>query len=146
MVFALGETLLGLHEFPEKVDETAAFDARRPGLDHVAFSAQDRAELDRWRDRLQQLGVRCGEVKDAHYGSGLSFKDPDGLPLELFSAHRHLTASASGWKRSQVLAQEGRRRQPPDHRHPHRGPHEVGDRQRRRAQEREGLDVRRRRT
>jgi hypothetical protein len=25
-------------------------------------------------------------VKDAHYGSGLSFKDPDGLPLELFCA------------------------------------------------------------
>ncbi len=60
VVFALGETLLGLHEFPEKVDETAAFDPRHPGLDHVAFSAQDRAELDRWHDRLQQLGVRCG--------------------------------------------------------------------------------------
>lgn len=86
VVFALGETLFGLHEFPEKVDETAAFDPRRPGLDHVAFGVQDRAELDRWRDRLQQLGVRCGEVKDAHYGSGLSFKDPDGLPLELFCA------------------------------------------------------------
>ncbi len=86
VVFALGETLFGLHEFPEKVDETAAFNPRRPGLDHVAFSAQDRAELDRWRERLQQLGIRCGEVMDAHYGSGLSFKDPDGLALELFCA------------------------------------------------------------
>jgi len=22
---------------------------------------------------------------DAHYGSGLAFKDPDGIPLELFA-------------------------------------------------------------
>lgn len=83
VVFALGDTLLGLHEFPEKVGE-GAFDPRRPGLDHVAFAARDRAELNRWYDRLQEIGVRCGAVQDAHYGSGLSFKDPDGLPLELF--------------------------------------------------------------
>jgi hypothetical protein len=34
--------------------------------------------------RLDELGVAHGEVVDAHYGSGLSFKDPDGLPLEVF--------------------------------------------------------------
>jgi hypothetical protein len=30
------------------------------------------------------MGVRHGEIVDAHYGSALSFKDPDGLPLEVF--------------------------------------------------------------
>jgi catechol-2,3-dioxygenase len=85
VVFALGDTLLGLHEFPDKV-EHVAFDPRRPGLDHVAFAARDRIELDRWRERLEQLDVVVGEVKDAHYGSGLSFKDPDGVALELFCA------------------------------------------------------------
>jgi glyoxylase I family protein len=82
-VFALGGTLLGLHSFPDPVDGPA-FDPRRPGLDHVAFSVTDRAELVRWRDRLDELGVAYSEIVDAHYGSGLSFKDPDGLALELF--------------------------------------------------------------
>ncbi len=85
VVFALGDTLLGLHEFPQKV-EPIAFDPRRPGLDHVSFAARDRVELDLWRERLKRLGVVVGEVKDAHYGSGLSFKDPDGVALELFCA------------------------------------------------------------
>jgi glyoxylase I family protein len=82
-VFALGDTLLGLHSFPDPVDGPA-FDPRRPGLDHVAFSVTDRAELVRWRDRLDELGVAYSEIVDAHYGSGLSFMDPDGLALELF--------------------------------------------------------------
>jgi glyoxylase I family protein len=30
------------------------------------------------------MGVRHGEIEDAHYGSALSFEDPDGLPLEVF--------------------------------------------------------------
>lgn len=40
----------------------------------------------------------------------------------------NVRAVAAGSKRSQVLAQEGRRRQSPDHRHPHRDPPDVGDR------------------
>ena len=46
----------------------------------------DRAALDAWRDRLTGLGIETGEVVDTHYGSGLAFKDPDGLALEIFSA------------------------------------------------------------
>ncbi len=38
----------------------------------------------RWRDRLDEVDVAYSEIVDAHYGSGLSFKDPDGLALELF--------------------------------------------------------------
>lgn len=33
--------------------------------------------------RLDELGIAHGGVQDAGYGSGLSFRDPDGLPLEL---------------------------------------------------------------
>jgi glyoxylase I family protein len=82
-VFALGGTLLGLHSFPDPVDGPS-FDPRRPGLDHVAFTVADRAELVRWGARLDELGVAYSEIVDAHYGSGISFKDPDGLALELF--------------------------------------------------------------
>ena len=85
VVFAVGDTLLGLHEFPEGARDDQ-FDPRRPGLDHVAFLAPDRPSLDVWRERLTALGVETGTVLDAHYGSGLAFKDPDGIALEIFTA------------------------------------------------------------
>jgi catechol-2,3-dioxygenase len=50
----------------------------------VAFAVADRAALASWKDRLAELAIPVDEIKDAHYGSGLSFKDPDGLALELF--------------------------------------------------------------
>lgn len=83
VVFAVGGTLLGLHSFPEGIDELP-FSPRRPGIDHVAFAAADRTELVTWERRLTEMVVPHGEIVDAHYGSGLSFKDPDGLPLEIF--------------------------------------------------------------
>jgi glyoxylase I family protein len=45
----------------------------------------DRAELEKWARRLDELGVAHGDIKDASYGSGLSFRDPDGVALELFA-------------------------------------------------------------
>jgi glyoxylase I family protein len=83
-VFALGGTLLGLHQFPEGVEDVA-FSPRRLGLDHVAFGVADRAALEAWARRLDELGIAHGPVADAHYGSALGFEDPDGLALELFS-------------------------------------------------------------
>jgi glyoxylase I family protein len=82
-VFAVGGTLLGLHEFPGGIDELP-FSPRRLGMDHVAFAAADRNELVAWERRLTEMVVPHGGIVDAHYGSALSFKDPDGLPLELF--------------------------------------------------------------
>ena len=82
-VFAVGDTLLGLHTFPEGIEDLP-HSPRRPGLDHVAFGCPDRATLVTWSRRLDELGIANGGIVDRHYGSGLSFKDPDGLPLELF--------------------------------------------------------------
>lgn len=84
VVWLLGGTLLGLHQFPD-TDPTVPFSERRVGLDHVAFAVADRAELERWEQRLNRLGIEHGNIVDAGYGSGLSFRDPDGLPLELFA-------------------------------------------------------------
>jgi catechol-2,3-dioxygenase len=83
-VFAVGGTLLGLHQFPEGI-EGGAPSPRRLGMDHVAFGVADRAELVAWARRLDELGVVRGAIVDAHYGSAIGFKDPDGLALELFS-------------------------------------------------------------
>jgi catechol-2,3-dioxygenase len=83
-VFALGGgQLFGLHKHVHEVDD--AFDEHRPGLDHVAFTCETRAELVAWADRLEQLGIKHGGIVDAHYGSGLSFRDPDGIALEFFA-------------------------------------------------------------
>ncbi len=83
VVFAMGDTLLGLHLFPEGIEDVA-HTPRRPGLDHVSFGCADRSELVAWERRLDEIGIEHGGIVDAHYGSGLSFTDPDGLPLELF--------------------------------------------------------------
>ncbi len=83
-VFALGGgQLFGLHSHPTGGDEP--FDERRPGLDHIAFSCADRAELERGCSRLDELGIAHGGIVDAHYGSGVSFRDPDDIALEFFA-------------------------------------------------------------
>jgi glyoxylase I family protein len=79
-----GGVLLGLHQFPEG-GGTDRFDERRVGLDHVSFGVANRAELEAWQARLEELGIRHGGIVDAHYGSGLSFRDPDNIALELFA-------------------------------------------------------------
>ena len=84
VVYAIGGTLFGLHHFPDGIDATS-FQPYRPGLDHIAFGCADRDELEKWQRRLAELGVNHSDIVDAHYGSGLSFKDPDNLPLEIFA-------------------------------------------------------------
>jgi len=84
IVYQVGTTLLGLHGFPDlKTDEP--FDERRPGLDHVAFGCASRDELQEWASRLDELGIAHGDIVDAGYGSGVSFRDPDNIALELFA-------------------------------------------------------------
>lgn len=83
-VFALeGGQLFGLHTHTQAQDQS--FDEHGPGLDHVAFACADRAQLATLAARLDDLGISHGGIKDAHYGSGVSFRDPDGIALEFFA-------------------------------------------------------------
>jgi catechol-2,3-dioxygenase len=83
-VFVLdGGQLFGLHTHPNGAGDQ--FDELRTGLDHVAFACGNRDELQRWAARLDELGIPHGGIKDAHYGSGVSFRDPDGIALEFFA-------------------------------------------------------------
>jgi catechol 2,3-dioxygenase-like lactoylglutathione lyase family enzyme len=83
-VFLLGGgQLFGVHTHTQSVP--GRFDEHRVGLDHVSFTCADRSELETWSGRLDELGVDHGEIVDAHYGSGLSFRDPDGIALEFFA-------------------------------------------------------------
>lgn len=79
-----GGQLFGIHTHVDGGDP-GTFSPTRAGLDHVAFGCADRDELVTWAGRLDELGVEHGGVYDAHYGSGVSFKDPDGIALEFFA-------------------------------------------------------------
>ena len=84
-VYALsGGQLFGLHTHPGAAPG-GAFDEHRTGLDHVSFACADRAGLQAWASRLDELGVKHGGIYDAHYGSGVSFRDPDNIALEFFA-------------------------------------------------------------
>jgi glyoxylase I family protein len=83
VVWAIGSTLVGLHQFPDGRSE--GFDERRVGLDHLAFACSDRSELEQWTQRLDELGITHGGIVDAGYGSGVSFRDPDNIALEFFA-------------------------------------------------------------
>jgi glyoxylase I family protein len=84
VVWLVGGTLLGLHQFHDP-ESGPNFDERRVGLDHVAFACAARSELETWQSHLEALGIEHGGIVDAPYGSGLSFRDPDNLPLEFFA-------------------------------------------------------------
>jgi catechol 2,3-dioxygenase-like lactoylglutathione lyase family enzyme len=79
-----GGTLFGIHqhELPAPDERFSEF---RVGLDHVGFGCATRGDLETWMAWLNELGVQHGGIVDAPYGSGLSFRDPDGIALELFA-------------------------------------------------------------
>jgi glyoxylase I family protein len=85
VVWAIGGgQLFGIHGFPSLADGKP-FEERRPGLDHVSFACATRSDLEKWASRLDELGIAHGEVVDAGYGSGVSFRDPDNIALEFFA-------------------------------------------------------------
>ena len=84
-VYLLGNgTLLGLHQHGTSAP-AGQFSEHNVGLDHVSFGCANRGELEKWAGKLDELGVKHGGIKDATYGSGVSFRDPDGIPLEFFA-------------------------------------------------------------
>src|SRR5688572_23286407 len=84
-VYLIGNaTLLGLHQHKKPAPQEK-FSEHRVGLDHVGFGCANRGELEKWAHRLDELGIEHGGIKDATYGSGVSFRDPDGIALEFFA-------------------------------------------------------------
>lgn len=76
--------LFGIHGH-KATDPNDRFSEFRVGLDHVAFAVDSRAQLEDWQKRLDDLGIEHGGIKDASYGSGISFRDPDNNALEFFA-------------------------------------------------------------
>lgn len=85
VVWMIGDgTVIGLHQHTN-LESTEPASEFRPGLDHLAFACSDRSDLEAWKQRLDDLGIPNGGIVDASYGSGLSFRDPDNIPLEFFA-------------------------------------------------------------
>jgi catechol-2,3-dioxygenase len=67
------------------------FKKRHVGLHHLAFEADSVEELNRTKGILENLGVRCSEgarlYTEGSRASAIHFEDPDGIPIELYSAH-----------------------------------------------------------
>jgi glyoxylase I family protein len=78
------EPVFALHQHHGGSEAGDTFDEHRIGLDHIAFGCASRIDLEGWLDRLEELGIKHGEIVDAFYGSGLAFRDPDNIQLEFF--------------------------------------------------------------
>jgi glyoxylase I family protein len=63
--------------------EPEPFSPRRPGLDHVSFGVADRATLEAWVAWLDELGIEHSPIQDDHTPPSVTFRDPDGIALEL---------------------------------------------------------------
>jgi len=61
------------------------FEERRTGMDHVAFQVPNRAELDAWKARFEELGVAHSPVKESAMGWLIVFRDPDNIQLEVYA-------------------------------------------------------------
>ncbi len=78
--------VLGLHH--NTGNDGAEFDERRTGLDHFGFAVADRAQLDAWVNRLDDLGIEHSGIRDITEPipfATLVFRDPDNIQLELYA-------------------------------------------------------------
>lgn len=82
LAFPDGAYGVGLVEHGAATD--GPFDPTRLGLDHLAFTVGDRAEMDDWARRLDAAGVVHSGVLDIPTGAICNFADPDGIRLAVF--------------------------------------------------------------
>ncbi len=64
-------------------------DPARTGFDHLGLKVDDRSELDVWQAHFERLGVPHTPTLHRDSGSVLTFRDPDGIQLELFYRVEH---------------------------------------------------------
>jgi catechol 2,3-dioxygenase-like lactoylglutathione lyase family enzyme len=77
--------VIGLDYHPDA--DGAVFDPRRTGLDHLSIRVNERADVDAWAAHLDAIGVEHGQVfstEEPLPHALVVFRDPDGLPIEMF--------------------------------------------------------------
>ncbi len=76
------DTTFALRESPTHAQGVAGFNL-------VNLAVEDRAALDAWSARLDDLGVEHSPVIDATIGWIIVLHDPDGIELHLYTRERH---------------------------------------------------------
>jgi catechol 2,3-dioxygenase-like lactoylglutathione lyase family enzyme len=67
----------------ERPDYTKPVASHFYGATHTAWQVQDAADLDKWRQRLEQVGVPLRYETRHEIIESLYFTDPNGYPLEV---------------------------------------------------------------
>ena len=85
LVWALPNgTLFGIHQH-DRAAENEKFTEFRVGLDHVGLRVCEPRRTGAVARPSRRTRRRHEGIVDEHYGSGLSFRDPDGIALEFFA-------------------------------------------------------------
>jgi glyoxylase I family protein len=74
--------LIGLHH--HNANQGEKFEESHTGLDHVSFQVADRAALEAWMDRLDELNIGHTGIRRRPNGpyATVVFRDPDNNQLE----------------------------------------------------------------
>ncbi len=81
-----GGIVLGLAE--HAANPGNPFNELTSGLDHLAFQVPDRAELEGWLQRFEELGVDHSPIKEGVTGWLITFRDPDNIQLEVYTGSK----------------------------------------------------------
>lgn len=76
---------LGLDHHPDA--DRGMFSPLHTGLDHLALQLPSRSDLDEWLAHLDATGVEHGALFESAEPAPhalVVFRDPDGIPIELF--------------------------------------------------------------
>jgi glyoxylase I family protein len=73
--------VLSLH----RANDGQSFSEFRTGLDHIALTVADRAELERWQERFAERGVEHSPIKEGATGWLTTFRDPDNIQWEVYT-------------------------------------------------------------
>jgi glyoxylase I family protein len=86
VLVGVGTGLLGIRGDDPGTQPDDRFDPHRVGLDHLSFTVDSLAVLERMKQALDETGVPNEGIKDEALldAKALVFYDPDGIALELY--------------------------------------------------------------
>ena len=96
VVFVLpGGLVLGLIGHPA-TDRNHRLDEFVPGLDHLSFGCADRSELEKWQNRLDELGITHGSIAEDAVGFACPSATPTTSPWSSSRPGHRQTAARRG--------------------------------------------------
>ena len=84
ITFVLGGTMFAIRGSHAATDSDDTFNPFRVGLDHLALPVTDEADLPKLVAQLDEAGVPHAGIQEESGSKFICFKDPDGIPWELF--------------------------------------------------------------